>query len=101
MPTGNIETNSGMIADSQEMRSFVQYLNQLIDDLVVKMMNAKAQVEKMQQLGYRDQTFLVFHQKFVESVKFIAKMNEFLKKNSEYYERQATVVEKHNRDLKK
>lgn len=101
MPTGNIETNSGMIANSQEMRSFVQYLNQLIDDLVVKMMNAKAQVKKMQQLGYRDQTFLVFHDKFVESVKFIAKMKDFLKKNSECYERQAIVVEKHNLDLKK
>ena len=91
----NIETNSGMIANAPEMRNFVQYLNQLARDLTDKMNAAKAQVENMHKLGYSDDTFVAFRQKFIEEVKFINQMNEYLKKNSQHYTRQAEIVEKH------
>ena len=95
----NIETHSGMIASESEMLSFVQYLNQLANNLNDKMNAAKTQVENMHKLGYRDETFIAFREKFIKEVQFITKMNEYLKENEKYYTHLAQVVKKHNDNI--
>lgn len=93
---GGPVTSNGMVANSAEMRKFIAYLNQLMDNLKASMDNALKSVQQMQSAGYSDATFQTFETSFVEEVKFINNLNTLLKDSAVHYSTLAEMVERHN-----
>lgn len=93
---GDIATNNGMVANSEEMRKFIAYLNQLMDNLRMSMDMALKAVQEIRNTGYSDATFVTFETTFGEEVKFINLLNEKLKSSADHYNKLAGIVEAHN-----
>jgi methyl-accepting chemotaxis protein len=94
---GDILTNNGMVANSEEMRKFITYLNTLMDNLRASMDMALKSIQQIRDTGYKDHTFEVFEATFNEEVKFINALNDKLKESSDHYNKLAELVEKHNK----
>ena len=101
MDYSRIKTMQGMIADLEVMHNFRSYLSKLVLDLTDKMNDAIDAVEKMEELGYSDETYIDYRNKFVDEVDFINEMNVVLGNSAKHYGKLAEFVEGHNGHIMK
>lgn len=101
MDYSRIETMQGMVADLEVMHNFRSYLGKLVFDLTDKMNDAIDALEKIEELGYSDDTYIDYRDKFVDEVDFINEMNVVLGNSDKHYEKLAVFVEEHNKHIMK
>ena len=87
--------SDAMIADPEEMRAFVAYLEKQVDDLIVTRKAAEDSMKKMTFEGNDDVVFQEFCASFAENAKFIDILNELLNKSAGHYTKLAALVREH------
>jgi hypothetical protein len=95
MARGRIKTDSGIVGDYDKMRDFINYLNELIKDLIRSRNEAFDALNKMNNTGYADETFDIFNEKFKKNAEYIDLLKQQLDASMKFYNEVADKTEGH------
>jgi predicted RNase H-like nuclease (RuvC/YqgF family) len=92
MARGKTITNSGIVGDYEEMLNFTNHLNKLIKELLQSRDSAYASLKKMNEVGFKDNIFEDFENKFKKNAEYIDELKSELDASIDYYNRVADLT---------